>query len=170
MKWMQAAPALDGALFRKACGRFATGIAVAAVTAPDGSPVGMTVNSFTSVSCCPPLVLVCVDHKASALPAFRLASSYSINVLAEDQQDLSVRFAQRGTNAFDVVAWSRSASGAPVLDNCLATLDCAVTQTVEAGDHLILIGEVLSAEWREGLPLLYFGSCYRKLERNCTGR
>ena len=170
MKWMQAAPALDRDLFRKACGRFATGIAIAATTASDGSPVGLTVNSFTSVSCCPPLVLVCIDHKASALPAFRLASAYSINVLSEDQQDVSQCFAQRGGNPFESVAWSRSACGSPILDRCLATLDCTVTQTVDAGDHLILIAEVVSAEWRDGLPLLYFGSSYRKLERNCTGR
>lgn len=163
MKPAQAAAVVDPYLFRKSCGRYATGIAVATVTGPDGKPYGLTVNSFTSVSCAPPLVLICVDYRCTLLPMFRSSSWYGINVLSDHQRDLSIRFSQRELDRFDGIEWRRSENGVPFIPSCLASLECCVSQTVEAGDHAILIAEVTSAEWRDGEPLVYFGSSYRHL-------
>jgi flavin reductase (DIM6/NTAB) family NADH-FMN oxidoreductase RutF len=157
--------AIDQETFRRTCGRFATGIAIATVLSAEGIPYGLTVNSFTSVSCCPPLVLVCVDYRSSLLPHFRGNSYYGINVLAEDQRALSVRFSQRQPDRFEGIEWKRGASGAPLLSGCLACMECFVNQTVEAGDHAILIAEVVQAEFREGKPLLYYASSYCGLEK-----
>jgi flavin reductase (DIM6/NTAB) family NADH-FMN oxidoreductase RutF len=160
---MQPAPCLDRDHFRKSCARFATGIAVATVAGDGGAPLGVTVNSFTSVSCCPPLVLICIDYRCAILPAFRASSYYGINVLADNQRALSVRFSKREPNRFEGVSWHLGNSGVPLLDGCLARLECCVNQTVEAGDHAILIAEVVRAEWQDGEPLVYFGSSYRHL-------
>ena len=157
------ATAVDPHLFRKTCGRYATGIAVATVAGPDGTPHGLTVNSFTSVSCSPPLVLICVDYRCNILHQFRSSSWYGINVLTDRQRDLSVRFAQRDLDRFDGIPWRLSDNGVPLIDSCLASLECCVSQTIEAGDHAILIGEVTAAQWGEGEPLVYFGSSYRHL-------
>lgn len=160
---MQATVAVDQDTFRRTCARFATGIAVATVSGPDGEPYGLTVNSFTSVSCCPPLVLVCVDYRCSILPHFRANSYYGINVLQDNQRDLSVRFSQKQLDRFDGLDWHRGETGVPLLKGCLASFECCVNQTVEAGDHAIFLAEVVSAEYDEGRPLIYFGSGYRKL-------
>jgi flavin reductase (DIM6/NTAB) family NADH-FMN oxidoreductase RutF len=147
-------------VFRKSCARFATGITVATVTGTDGKPYGLTVNSFTSVSCCPPLVLICVDYRCNILAHFRASSHYGINILAEGQRDLSVRFSQRPLERFEGLDWRRGQTGVPVLRGCLATMECSVSQVVEAGDHAIFIGEVGYTEFDEGKPLLYYASSY----------
>lgn len=155
--------AVQADLFRKTCARFATGIAVATVSGKDGLPYGLTVNSFTSVSCCPPLVLICVDYRCNILSHFRSSSHYGINVLSEQQRDLSVRFSQRDADRFEGLTWRLGETGVPLLDGCLATMECSVSQVVESGDHAIFIGEVATAEYREGKPLIYFASAYRDL-------
>lgn len=155
--------ALDPFAFRRTCARFATGITIATVATPDGVPVGMTANSFTSVSAVPPLVLICVDHRSSILPYFRNSAWFGINVLASNQRELSVRFSQRELATFDDLDWHWAESGVPLLHHMLATLECSVTQVVEAGDHVIFIGEVFRAECAKGEPLLFYGSEYRKL-------
>ncbi|MBI1896534.1 MAG: flavin reductase family protein [Acidobacteria bacterium] len=154
---------LDAESFRKACSRFATGVAVATVKGRDGKPYGVTVNSFTSVSCSPPLVLICVDHRCAVLPHFRSSPFFGINILAEDQRDLSVRFSQKQVEQFEGLDWHSAVTGSPLLSGTLANMECCTTLTVEAGDHTILVAEVLRAELREGRPLLYFGSAYRQL-------
>jgi flavin reductase (DIM6/NTAB) family NADH-FMN oxidoreductase RutF len=156
-----AATVIEPDLFRKTCGRFATGIAVATVTGTDGKPYGLTVNSFTSVSCCPPLVLICVDYRCNILPHFRSSSHYAVNVLAEDQRHLSVRFARRELDRFDGIDWRLGQLSVPVIGGCLAVMECSVSQVVEAGDHAIFIGEVEHTEFCEGKPLLYYASSYR---------
>ena len=161
---MAVATVLDRDVFRKTCARFATGIAVATVSGSDGVPYGLTVNSFTSVSAAPPLVLVCIDYRSSILTHFRGSAWYGINVLSDSQQRLSERFAARLPDRFESLAWQRGESGVPILDDCLANLECSVVQTVEAGDHAIFIAEVIRAHAREGSPLLYFGSQYRKIQ------
>jgi flavin reductase (DIM6/NTAB) family NADH-FMN oxidoreductase RutF len=160
---MAVATVLDSDVFRKTCGRFATGIAIATVTGLDGTPYGLTVNSFTSVSAVPPLVLICIDYRSTMLAHFRASSWYCVNVLADDQRDLSIRFSQRIPDRFVGLGWQKGPSGTPVLDGCLATMECSVVQTVEAGDHAILIAEVIHARSRDGKPLLYFASDYCEL-------
>ena len=153
---MAVATVLDRNLFRKTCGRFATGVAIATVSALDGTPYGLTVNSFTSVSAMPPLVLICIDYRSTVLSYFRASASYCINVLKEDQRNLSDRFSERIPDRFDGLVWTTGELGAPVLRDCLASMECSVVQTVEAGDHAIFIAEVIRANCRDGKPLLYY--------------
>lgn len=150
-------------LFRKTCARFATGILIATVRGEDGTPYGLTVNSFTSVSCCPPLVLICIDYRSAILPHFRASSHYGINVLSEQQRDLSVRFSRPQPDRFDDLDWVPGDTGVPLMRQCLAQMECSVSQVVESGDHAILIAEVVRVEYRDGNPLVYFGSAYRRL-------
>lgn len=155
---------LDSIVFRRTCAKFATGVAVATVLDGDGNPHGMTVNSFTSVSLNPPMVLFCVDHSATLLGTFRGATHYGLSVLADSQQSLSNRFAQRGQDRFDGVEWQRGLHGVPLIPGALAHLTCAVRQVIEAGDHSILLAEVVDAALFDGHPLLYFDSAYRRVE------
>lgn len=150
--------------FRRACSRFATGVAVAAVRAPDGVPHGLTVNSFTSVSLDPPLVLICVDHEASVISCFRSGAHFAVNILSEEQKELSVRFATKGMDRFDGVVWTPGIGGAPLIPEALAHFECRKIMTVEAGDHAIFIGQVEEMGVREGRPLLYFASTYETLK------
>jgi flavin reductase (DIM6/NTAB) family NADH-FMN oxidoreductase RutF len=148
------------------CGKFATGITIVTVLDSFGAPNGMTANSFTSVSLSPPLILVSIDRKASILGYFRPGTPFAINILGEEHKELSSRFARSSQDRrFDGVAWSPGETGAPILADMLATVECAVTQRVEAGDHVVMIGEALHATWREGRPLLYFNSGYDELRR-----
>lgn len=159
---MTASP-IDRRLFRRTCSLYATGVTVVTIAADDGSPHGMTANSFTSVSAEPPLVLICVDHRARIMAHIRTGSHFAINVLGEEHEALSAKFASGTGDRFDGVAWTPGTTGAPLLPEMLAHFECAVWQTIEAGDHSIVIGEVLRAEAREGRPLCFFGSGYRRL-------
>ena len=149
--------------FRKACARYATGIAVATVESPDGTPEGLTVNSFTSVSLEPPLILVCIAKTATAYSSFLVTKAFVINILREDQIDLSQHFASSKSERFKGVAWHPGLQGAPVLDGVLGVLECAVHGSFDAGDHTVFFGLAERAEFHEGAPLLYFASAYRKL-------
>lgn len=154
---------MDRMLFRQACSRYATGVTVVTVLGPHGAPHGMTANSFTSVSLEPPLILVAVDHATRMAGYLRAAEHFAVNVLAKEQQNLSVHFARPGHDRFAGLPWSSGNTGAPLIPNSLAQLECALRQMVEAGDHTVFIGEVLYAAWREGEPLLYFDRGYRQL-------
>jgi flavin reductase (DIM6/NTAB) family NADH-FMN oxidoreductase RutF len=148
--------------FRRACGRFATGVTVATVLDAEGTPHGLTVSSFAAVSLAPPLILVCLGHTASAIHHFRTATYFGINVLAGSQQPLSDRFSRPGQGRFDGLEWQPGASGVPLLPGVLAAIECAVHRIVPMGDHDILVGEMLHAEVTEGEPLLHFSGSYRK--------
>lgn len=160
---MKVATAIDQDAFRKACGRFATGIAVATVAGMDGQPHGLTVNSFTSVSCSPPLVLICIDYRCAILSHFRTSNWFGVNILASDQKAISVQFSERQDDRFHGLSSVKSANGVPLLYGCVSTMECCVSQIVEAGDHAILIGEVTAASWTDREPLVYYGSRYRSL-------
>jgi flavin reductase (DIM6/NTAB) family NADH-FMN oxidoreductase RutF len=158
------AGAVTPALFRRACGAFATGVAVAAVTGRDGKPHGLTVNSFTSVSLHPPLVLVCVGHKAATHGPFSTAAHFALSFLEESQRELSERFASSHPSRFEGLDWHVGETGAPVLDGALAVLECETWRKMDAGDHTIFLGLVKAARAREGRPLLYFSGGYRRIE------
>ncbi len=149
--------------FRRLCARFATGVGIASVLDPNGAPHGLTVNSFTSVSCTPPLVLICVDYSCSILPLFRESSHFGISILDAQQRRLAVRFSRKGRDRFNGVPWTPGSSGVPLVEDALARLECERRQTVEAGDHAVLIAEVVRGEYREGVPLVFFNSAYREL-------
>ncbi len=152
---------IDSVNFRRACAKFATGIAVATVMDREGAPHGMTVNSFTSVSAGPPLVLICVDKASVLLELFRAAGQYGISVLKDGQRELSQRFAERGEDRFNSTPWIAGRIGVPLLPDALAHFECEIRQSVDAGDHAVLIAEVLALNMFEGSPLVYFDSGYR---------
>ena|SRR5215212_99196 len=154
------AEAMDPKQFRQALGMFATGVTVVTTIAPDGSPRGLTANSFTSVSLSPPLVLVCIDRAAKSYTAFTQGNGFAINILSQDQRELSQRFASKTADKFAGVDWSKGANGAPILDGALAWLECRHWRWVTAGDHIVLIGEVVDLGVNPGQPLAYFGSAY----------
>jgi flavin-dependent trigonelline monooxygenase, reductase component len=149
--------------FRSACGRFATGVTIASVVDAKGAPYGLTVSSFTSVSLDPPLILICLGHAVAAIHHFRAAAHFGINILAEDQRALSERFARKGQDRFDGVAWQPGVTGVPLLPGVLAAIECAVHRIVPMGDHDILVGEMVHAQVKAGEPLLHFAGGYRKL-------
>jgi flavin reductase (DIM6/NTAB) family NADH-FMN oxidoreductase RutF len=149
--------------FRRACGRFATGIAVAAVMDDLGVPHGLTVSSFTSVSLEPPLILICLGHAVTNIEEFRRSRHLGLSFLCEEQRYLSDRFAQKGHDRFDGVAWYVGETGAPLLADSLAAIECAAYQRFTSGDHDIIVGEVIRTDVREGSPLIYFASRYRRL-------
>jgi len=149
--------------FRRACGRFATGVTIASVLDRSGAPHGLTVNSFSSVSLEPPLILISLGHKVSVINHFRAAKSFAINVLTAEQQPLSDRFARKGHDRFDGLEWRRGVTEVPLLPGVLATIECDVYKIVPMGDHDLFVGEVMHVTVRDGDPLLYFASSYRHL-------
>jgi len=149
--------------FRRACGRFATGVTIAAATDREGTPHGLTVNSFSSVSLDPPLILICLGHAATSIGIFRRATHFGISVLAAEQRALSERFARKGEDRFDGLEWHLGDTGVPLLAGVLAEIECAVTQRVTAGDHDIFIAEMVHGRVHRGDPLLYFAGKYRRL-------
>jgi flavin reductase (DIM6/NTAB) family NADH-FMN oxidoreductase RutF len=149
--------------FRRACGRFATGVSIASVLDRGGAPHGLTVNSFSSVSLEPPLILISLGHKVSVIDQFRAAKSFAINILSADQQPLSDRFARKGHDRFDGLEWRRGVTGVPLLPGVLAAIECEVYRIVPMGDHDLFVGEVMHVTVRDGNPLLYFASSYRHL-------
>lgn len=143
---------------RAALGRFATGVTIVTARAADGAPVGLTVNSFNSVSLQPPLVLWSLALQSRALPVFQTAAHYAIHVLAADQQALAERFARRDVDRWAQQPWQPSAEGVPLLPGCAAVFECRSRSRYPEGDHVILVGEVLRCRHDEvGEPLLYHG-------------
>jgi flavin reductase (DIM6/NTAB) family NADH-FMN oxidoreductase RutF len=155
---------IDPRVFRNTLGRFATGVTVVTALSPPGEPIGITVNSFNSVSLDPPLILFSIDRAAGSFLVFRDARHYVVNMLGEGQRELSRRFAQPIPDKWNGVPYATWASGAPVLEGCLANLECAREVVHEGGDHIILIGRVLKIAHAEGgRPLLYYRGAYRGL-------
>ena len=149
--------------FRRATGRFTTGITIATVRDSQGAPHGLTVNSFTSVSLEPPLVSICLGHAVSLIDTFQAATYFGINVLAEDQRPLSERFAHKGHDRFEGIEWHPGPNGAPLLAGVLAALECRTVERIRAGDHDIFLAQMVTARVAEGSPLIYFASRYRRL-------
>jgi flavin reductase (DIM6/NTAB) family NADH-FMN oxidoreductase RutF len=129
----------------------------------DGEPHGLTVNSFSSVSLNPPLVLICIGHDSGVLGMFRERRRFGLSFLRAEQRDLSNQFATRGQDRFDGVAWHEGESAVPILDGTLADMECELEQAVVAGDHDVMIARVVKATVHGGHPLLYFNSAYATL-------
>ena len=158
-------PPVTSHQFRHACGRFATGVTIASVLDSSGAPHGLTVNSFSSVSLEPPLVLICLGHAVTMIEAFRAARYFGLSVLSDSQRDVSERFARKGHDRFNGTPWHSGETGVPLLDDSLAEIECGVYKRFTAGDHDILVGEMLAARISEGDPLIYYASQYRGLTR-----
>jgi flavin reductase (DIM6/NTAB) family NADH-FMN oxidoreductase RutF len=148
---------------RTVMGHFATGVTIITTFNREGTLHGLTANAFTSLSLVPPLCVVCVDKKAESYPSFEESKVFTVNILRDDQEELSRKFAVSGTDKFTGVAYKRGGNGAPILDNVIAWLECRVTAAHDGGDHTIYIGEIDEAQTREGKPLMFFRGGYRSL-------
>ena len=133
---------IDSKQFRQALSQFATGVTVITAALPDGGFVGVTINSFNSVSLEPPLVLWSLAHTASSMAAFSTATSYVINVLAGDQIELAQRFAKSGEDRFCALSYTLSNEGIPVLAGSVAWFECRHRSRYVEGDHVIFVGQV----------------------------
>ncbi len=155
-----AATTIDAKALRKALGSFATGVTVITTIDADGLPRGFTANSFTSVSLEPPLVLVCIAKTASSCPVFSRAGHFAVNVLSSDQADVSNLFATKAADKFARTAWRPGTSGSPVLAGAAASFECRRYSLSDAGDHVLLIGEVLGFDQAACTPLAYCRGAY----------
>lgn len=148
---------------RRVMGHFATGVTVITTVSKDGAPYGLTANAFTSVSLEPPLLLVSVDRKAESFPYFEESKVFTVNILRDNQEAISRRFAVSGGKKFEGIAYHIGGNGAPILDDALAHIECRLYAAHDGGDHMIYLGEIMEAETREGKPLLFYRGGYRSL-------
>jgi flavin reductase (DIM6/NTAB) family NADH-FMN oxidoreductase RutF len=154
----------DARTLRDAMGCFATGITIVTSRAPDGTPIGLTANSFTSVSLDPPLLLVSIANNAGSAEALKQASHFVVNVLQTSQQPASNRFAGKGEDRFAATPWQQGESGMPLIDGSLGSFECKRHAIHDGGDHFLLVGEIVRAQYEPRRdPLLYFRGKYRRL-------
>jgi flavin reductase (DIM6/NTAB) family NADH-FMN oxidoreductase RutF len=154
----------DPRTLRDALGCFATGVTVVTCLDDDQKPAGITVNSFTSVSLDPPLLLVCLHKQAAASIPLTSAVCFAVNVLQREQQPASITFSTRVEDRFGAMAWSCGEAGAPILEESLCVFECERFAVYDGGDHHILVGQVVKASFDAGLdPLLFFRGSYRRL-------
>jgi flavin reductase (DIM6/NTAB) family NADH-FMN oxidoreductase RutF len=150
--------------FRNALGTFATGVTIVTTMSKDGKPIGLTANSFTSVSLDPPLVLFCLDRRAYSYGHFESASHFAVNVLAAGQEDVSSHFARPSEDKWRDMTLDLCGVGCPAFKDALAVFECATHRIHDGGDHIIVVGKVLSFNYRpEGAPLLYYRGKYGRL-------
>jgi len=154
---------LDLRRLRDALGEVATGVTVVTARSADGQPVGVTINSFASVSLEPPLVLWSLGLESPSLEVFEACSHYAVNVLAADQAEFSQRFSQSQTDKFAGIDLKVGAGGTPILPGCCARFECRNEMRYPGGDHVILIGFVESFHREEKPPLIFHGGRYRSL-------
>lgn len=156
---------IDSDLFRSVLGRFASGITVITTRDAHGTPHGMTVSAFSSLSLEPPLILVCIANDATMAPVLDTADSFAVNVLSAGQEAISRRFAGKVDDRFAGVGYQEGTLGDPVLDEVLASLQCRIVARHPSGDHTIVVGQVEDAAAHDGKPLLYYRGGYAVLER-----
>ena len=154
-------PPFDSAEFRRVLGHYPTGVTVVTAVS-DGDPVGLAIGSFGSVSLEPPLVMFCPGTSSNSWPAIEASGSFCVNVLAEDQATVSSLFAGRDVDKFAAVSWGTRATGSPVIEGCLAWIDCTIEAVYEAGDHWIVVGRVadLGVARPDDAPLIFFKGGY----------
>ena len=157
-------PKLDPRELRTHLGCFPTGITIITALGGRGQMLGITVNSFNSVSLDPPLVLFSLDRRACSLWDFLSTGHFAVNVLAEDQAELSTRFARSLSDKWSGVAWEPWDHGCPILLGCHANFECSIAYTYSGGDHVILVGQIeRMACDLEKAPLLYYRGAYHRL-------
>ncbi len=158
-----ASPAFDGRRLRTALGRFTTGVTIVTAVDGHGERIGLTVNSFNSLSLEPPLVLWSLRRESPSTAAFLAARHFAVNVLAESQVAVSRRFAARKADRFVEGDWRAGLQGLPVLDGAAAVFECETVSAQEAGDHLLFIGRVLACNESTAAPLLFQSGHYRTI-------
>ena len=156
--------ALGAHRFRRVLGLFPTGVVLVTAATSEG-PTGMAVNSFTSVSLDPPLVSFCAARSSTTWPRIRAAGAFAVNVLGEEDVEVSRRFARKGADRFAGLGHRPGATGAPVLDGVAAHLDCHLHEVHDAGDHVIVLGRVVHLDADDGIrPLVFHGGDYCSLQ------
>ena len=156
----EAAAAFDGQDFRKALGSFTTGVTIVTTSDAEGRDVGMTANSFNSVSLKPPMVLWSLAKTSSSIDAFRQAPHFAVHILAADQEGLSARFSTKGIDRFEGLLLERGDNAIPLLPGCAARLECRTAFQHEGGDHIIFVGEVTALTTSDQPPLVFHGGRY----------
>ena len=159
----------DPASFRSALGSFATGVTIVTARDGEGAPVGLTANSFNSVSLDPPMVLWSLSLHSGSLPVFRDAENWAVHILAADQQPMSDRFATPAIDKFAGLDLTDGPEGAPLIEGCAARFGCRARFEYEGGDHAIFLGEVVDFDRREAEPLIYHGGQYGRIMRSPSG-
>ncbi len=155
----------DPRALRDVFGCFTTGVTVITANPADGPVLGVTANSFSSVSLDPPLVLWCLGKESDTLPVFEATPHYAINFLAADQQELSNHCAKRGDHSLDCAELAVATTGAPIIKGAIASLDCEVADRIDAGDHIIMLGRVVDIVIQDidRAPLVFSRGQYRDL-------
>lgn len=161
---------IDPQLLRRALGSFVTGVTVVTTRSAAGEPVGLTVNSFNTVSLLPPLVLWSLSLRAASFDAFVQANHFVVNVLATDQVALAESFARTGGDKFSEIAWSNTFADLPLLEGTAASFTCRNAHTYPGGDHVIFLGEVVSFEQSAHKPLAYANGVYTELVDNFSAQ
>ncbi|HYL67850.1 MAG TPA: flavin reductase family protein [Candidatus Limnocylindria bacterium] len=161
-----AAKSFDRRDYRNALGQFATGVTIVTARAKDGRALGLTVNSFTSVSLDPPLVLWCLSRQASDFAALNAAPRFAVNVLSARQHHLSRQFATTLANKFTDVELEHGPVGTPLLKGATAHFICRVAWRLDGGDHVIILGEVEEYRWNAGEPLVFHAGRYHVTTRH----
>lgn len=155
----------DKRKFRDALGTFSTGITVVTTTHNNSKPVGITVNSFTSVSLDPPLVLWCLDNDAESYNIYATCKNFAVHILHQDQEEISKLFATKYSSKFTNLEWHSGEFGSPILNDFFTCFQCETETTYAGGDHLILLGRVKSFEThKDRPPLVYHGGNYQALK------
>jgi 4-hydroxyphenylacetate 3-hydroxylase, reductase component len=157
-------PTEEARALRNSLGLFATGVCVVTAMDPSGHPMGLTINSFSSVSLNPPLILWSLDKGSDTMPIFGAIEAFTVNVLGDGAKDMSQRLSRKGHHGLHSGEWRAGATGAPILNDAIAHFDCALSARHDGGDHVILVGEVKAHAHRDGAhPLLYYRGRYRAL-------
>jgi flavin reductase (DIM6/NTAB) family NADH-FMN oxidoreductase RutF len=155
---------VEAAEFRRIMGHWTTGVAVVASFADDGAPRGLTANAVASVALDPPLVLACVERCADTHDCIIASRCFSISILPQAGENIARRFAADDVDdKFRGLAYHSEITGAPVLDDALAWVDCRVREVYDGGDHSIMLGEVVAGDATEAEPLVYYRSGYHRL-------
>src|SRR5476651_2583118 len=157
---MTSPPVTSSQQFRRALGSFATGVTIVTTRDGAGQDIGLTANSFNSVSLNPPMVLWSLSRHSLSLPAFMAAEHFAVHVLAATQDDLAQRFATRGADKFGALAVERGPGDIPLLEGCAARFQCRTAYRYEGGDHVIFVGAVLAFRSAERAPLVFHAGEY----------
>ena len=148
---------------RQALGSFPTGVTVVSCLDKDNNPLGFTANSFTSVSLDPQLISICIDKESFNIDTFSITEHFAVSILSESQQSISTTFATPNEERFKDIDWRSEDTGSPIISNAVAWFDCKTEQVVDAGDHLILIGKIISFDSSPKTPLMYLRGNYVNL-------
>ena len=149
--------------FRRALSHFASGVTVVTTCSEDGQHLGITVSAFSSLSLEPPLILICIDKRASVHDYLKEGGHFAVNILGDDQELISRRFASKVADRFEGLGYSIGNTGAPLISGALASIECSIVHLYPGGDHTIIVGEVLATDVSDGHPLAYFRGGYVRL-------